>query len=95
MFNKVGRALNQDQLARLACSGNANEAIQRRIAIDTTARRIRNLLGGVLWDTKLTQWLHLTLVESLSNTFLSAYLEALQVNINCQQYEVLYQDGLH
>ena len=73
------RALHELQLARLALVGQTDEAVQRRLAVDTAARRVRRALASVTWDLRLTHWLHATLQEHMPTPLLAIYLEVLQV----------------
>lgn len=79
LFNKMARILYTDQLSHLANSGHWNEPVLRRISVDKSSRRVRALFASISWDLKLTQWLHATLIDSLSARYLSSYLNILQV----------------
>nr|CAD7416903.1 unnamed protein product [Timema poppensis] len=78
LFGKVARALHSDRLVRLAHGGAWNKPILRRVAVDKTVRRLRQTLASVGWDLRLAQWLHITLSEHLTNSYLAIYLDVLQ-----------------
>lgn len=78
LFVKVARILDHDQLGRLAFTGRPNEAMQRRVVVDKSASRMRKALASVAWDSRLTQWLHCLLMDSLPSTYMASYLDILQ-----------------
>lgn len=79
LFNKVVRVLHNDRLARLAHKGSPNEPVLRRITVDKTARRLRQIFASVVWNVKYTQWVHSILMDNLHTSYLVSYLDALQV----------------
>ncbi len=71
LFNKTMKVLHTHRLAMLAQKGVVNETIFCRLAVDKTAKRIRQVLASVLWDSKVTQWLHNTLCDNLPREYLA------------------------
>jgi len=78
LFNRTMKVLHADRLARLANRDVDDEPLLRRITVDKSAKRLRSVLAGALWDTKMIQWLHLSLVDHLPTEYLAAYLDVLQ-----------------
>ncbi|XP_053966209.1 KAT8 regulatory NSL complex subunit 3 isoform X1 [Anastrepha ludens] len=78
LFSKVANILDNDQLGRLANVNRQNEPMQRRVVVDKSASRMRRALAYVAWDSRLTQWLHCLLMDSLPSTYMASYLDILQ-----------------
>nr|XP_022919577.1 KAT8 regulatory NSL complex subunit 3 [Onthophagus taurus] len=78
LFNSTVDILNSDYMSRLAATGVFNEPIVRRNTIHRSVSRFRQLMCSVSWDIKLTQWLHILLVDHLPSTYLGIYLDILQ-----------------
>ncbi|XP_017480243.1 PREDICTED: KAT8 regulatory NSL complex subunit 3 isoform X1 [Rhagoletis zephyria] len=78
LFSKVANILDNDQLGRLANANRQNEPMQRRSVVDKSASRMRKALAAVAWDSRLTQWLHFLLMDSLPSTYMASYLDILQ-----------------
>ena len=73
------KLLVADNMSRLATENLENEAIQKKIHIEGSAKKLRIILSSVAWDLKITQWLHVTLLEHLSRDYLLRYISILQV----------------
>lgn len=82
MYNLYSGAigiLNSDRLARSSYVNRENELILRRNLTEKTSSKFRYLFAATgSWDLNLLNWLHLTLAENLSNSFLQIYLDAMQ-----------------
>ncbi|PVD31036.1 hypothetical protein C0Q70_10313 [Pomacea canaliculata] len=78
VFTRVMKALQADRLARLTVEGTPNEPIARRLVVDKTAKRLRQALASIAWDQKIVQWLHLLILDTMSVSILTSYLDALQ-----------------
>lgn len=86
LFHRVVRVLHSDCLARLAHQSHGHEPVLRRVTVDKTARRLRQIYASVAWQTKYTQWLHSTLIDNMHASYLVSYLDALQVNFVLTTY---------
>lgn len=80
LFHRVVRVLQSDRLARLAHHSHGHEPVLRRVTVDKTARRLRQIYASVAWQSKYTQWLHSILIDNMHASYLVSYLDALQVN---------------
>ncbi|XP_066599701.1 KAT8 regulatory NSL complex subunit 3 [Prorops nasuta] len=78
IFTKVIRILTSERLARLAKANSSFEPIFRRLSVDVSAKRFREILGSVGWDWRITQWLHCLLFDNLPYEYLAIYLDILQ-----------------
>jgi len=79
VFNKVVKLLVANSLSWLATENMENEAVHKKIYIEGFAKKLRIILSSVAWDVKITQWLHLTLIEHLNQEYLMCYIGILQV----------------
>ncbi|GAB6025466.1 KAT8 regulatory NSL complex subunit 3 [Chamberlinius hualienensis] len=75
IFGRVCKILNADALAKLAYAGSTNEPVMRRIYVDKGSKRLRQVFASFDWNYTLLQWLHALLLENLSVSGLSAYLD--------------------
>ncbi|XP_018025001.1 uncharacterized threonine-rich GPI-anchored glycoprotein PJ4664.02 [Hyalella azteca] len=79
VFDRAVAILDGERLARLACSGVKHEPARRRALLDRSASKFRRLLSGECrWEMSLCQWLHSSLLHSLTSPYLIAYLDILQ-----------------
>lgn len=92
LFDAVIAALHAEHLARLAYVDLPAEPILRRCSLDKTTRRVRSALTHVLWKTHATQWLHSVLLENLNQTYLSIYLDVLQVENKMNNFLLRFSD---
>ena len=76
---QVVKLLIAENMAKLATEKMENEAIQKKINVDGSAKKLRIILSSVAWDVKIIQWLHLTLIEHLNRDYLLCYISMLQV----------------
>ncbi|XP_059477401.1 KAT8 regulatory NSL complex subunit 3 [Neocloeon triangulifer] len=79
LFNNVVKAVHEAHMAQLALNGRPNEAVQKKLAIDTAARRVRRAMASATWDIRLTHWLHNLLLDHLPASIFAVYLEILRV----------------
>lgn len=87
VFDSFMTILDSFHMSRLSQTNLPNEALLRRILIDKSVQRVRRLLATITWDTKITQWLHQTLIDNLGGDYLAAYLDILRV---CNMFQVTY-----
>uniref|UniRef100_A0A4Y0BRW9 KANL3/Tex30 alpha/beta hydrolase-like domain-containing protein n=1 Tax=Anopheles funestus TaxID=62324 RepID=A0A4Y0BRW9_ANOFN len=78
LFDRVARLLDMDRLARLTNTEKQHEPVHRRTVIDKSVSRLRQALASVSWETRLTQWLHMLLMENLPPSYLAIYIDILQ-----------------
>ena len=78
LFDKILKIVSAYRLSWLTYQGSTNEPILRRVAVDKATKRVRQILSRIEWDTKLTTWLHSSMVDGLSIPLLACYLDIIQ-----------------
>lgn len=78
IFDKAKEILLNERLARLTYKGTSNEIVLRRLSVDHSASQLRWLLASFEWDSKLTSWLHVQLVDNLPAILLAYYQDIVQ-----------------
>lgn len=53
-------------------------AMQRRAIIDISAAHMRHAMASIAWDSRLIQWLHRLLIDTLPPSYMASYLDILQ-----------------
>lgn len=80
LFTQAVRVMDNDRLSRLSyVDVKKHEVVQRRIQIDKSAERMRKVLANIGWDIPLCQWIHTIFMENLPPSYLTAYLDIMQV----------------
>lgn len=80
LYTGAIRVLNADRLARLSYVDRENELILRKNLTEKTSSKFRYLFAAVgSWDFSLLNWLHLTLADNLTSSFLQIYVDAIQL----------------
>lgn len=75
----MARVLDLDRMARLAYKDREYEPVFRRAVIDKSAHRMRQVLAGIGWDIRLTQWIHGIFIDFLPPIYMTIYMDILQV----------------
>ncbi|KAI7685341.1 hypothetical protein SSS_10543 [Sarcoptes scabiei] len=78
-WTRATKIIYSYRMARLSFEGNVNEVLMKRNLQEHTANKFRELFASMLWDPKMIDWLHSTLLKHLHPSYESIYLDSLNI----------------
>eukprot|EP00124_Ichthyophonus_hoferi_P001866 Ihof_evm6s110 gene=Ihof_evmTU6s110 len=78
LFGQVLSLLESNRLARLVFQDSDREFLLTRVQIEKTSEKLRKVFAYVQWDSRLLQWLNVTLLDLLPRELLMVWIDMIR-----------------